>query len=100
VLARNPVLGKHRGTGSAPLTQRCALSVTDDAEPGAGGGAQFLRVVGAAAGANVGAFHQGGGVAGRGVDGRGAEETGHLGDEAEHDSARLLAALEWLMLQD
>jgi hypothetical protein len=36
-------------------------------------------------------------MAGRGAGIGRTEETGHLGNEAEHDSALLLAALEWLM---
>ena len=76
------------------------IFLANDGEPGAGCNTQLLRLVGVEAGTGVGAFHQRSGVADRSVGIGRTEETGHLGNEAEHDSALLLAALEWLMFQE
>jgi DNA-binding transcriptional LysR family regulator len=89
--ARQPRPSPARSSGRKCPADRGGSA--NDAEPGGRGSAQFLRVVRTAAGTHVGAFHQGGGVAGRGGGGRGTEETCHLGDEAEHGVARLMTVL-------
>ena len=81
-LVRSAAAAFARSVDRAARCRRAAQRTT--LQPGAGGCAQFLRVVGVEAGAHVGAFHQRGGRAGRRGGGGGTEETGQLRRTSEN----------------